>query len=369
MAYNPTAATIPGSSAYQTVIDGKQVQLYMLTNKAGMQVAVTNYGAYLVGAWVPNQAGDLTSVIVGFDTIQGLLEQECYYGAVVGRYANRIANGKFTLDGTEYNLAINNGPNSLHGGKDNFSVKVWDAEQTDAQTVVLTLFSADMEEGYPGNLNVKVTYTLTDDNALTIAYQATTDKTTIINLTNHAYFNLNGEGNGDILDHSLQINADNYTPINENMIPNGEIATVKGSPFDFTQPEKIGARINIDNEQLKNANGYDHNFVLTQHSNDIPVATAIGDKTGIKMDVFTDQPGIQLYTANFTPGTNIIRGNAKDDRQTSFALETQHFPDSPNQSQFPSTVLKPGEVYNTFTTFKFSVLQSILLQSNNTLLC
>jgi len=355
MAYNPTAITIPDAAAFNTIIDGKQVQLYLLKNEAGMQVAVTNYGAYLAGAWVPDKAGNLTSVIIGFDTIKGLLKQECYYGAVVGRYANRIANGKFTLEGTEYNLAINNGPNSLHGGKDSFSFKIWDAAQTDAQTVVLTLFSSDMEEGYPGNLKVKVTYMLTDDNALTIAYEAATDKTTIINLTNHAYFNLNGEGNGDILDHVLQINADSYTPINENMIPTGEIATVKGTPFDFNEPEKIGARIGEDNEQLKNANGYDHNFVLNQHSNDVPVATAIGDKTGIKMDVFTDQPGMQLYTANFTPGTNTIRGNGKDNRQTSFALETQHFPDSPNQPQFPSTALKPGEVYSTYTTFKFSV--------------
>ncbi|MDB5156554.1 MAG: aldose 1-epimerase [Mucilaginibacter sp.] len=354
MAYNPAAIKIPDAAAFSTIIDGKQVQLYQLKNKAGMQVAVTNYGAYLVGAWVPNRAGDLTSVIVGFDTIQGLLKQECYYGAVVGRYANRIAGGKFTLDGKEYNLAINNGPNSLHGGEDNFSLKVWDAEQTDARTVVLTLFSAEMEEGYPGNLKVKVTYTLTDDNTLTIAYEATTDKTTIINLTNHAYFNLNGEGNGDILDHVLQINANSYTPINENMIPSGEIATVKGTPFDFNEPEKIGTRINLDNEQLKNANGYDHNFVLNRHEYNTPVSTVIGNKTGIKMEVFTDQPGMQLYTANFTPGTNTIRGNAKDNRQTSFALETQHFPDSPNQPQFPSTVLKPGEVYSTYTTFKFS---------------
>lgn len=355
MAHNSTPITIPDAAAYHTIIDGKQVQLYKLANKAGMQVAVTNYGAYLVGAWVPNKVGDLTSVIVGFDTIEGLLKQECYYGAVVGRYANRIANGKFTLDGMEYNLAINNGPNSLHGGKDNFSIKVWDAEQTNAQTVVLSLFSADMEEGYPGNLKVKVTYTLTDDNALTIIYEATTDKTTIVNLTNHAYFNLNGEGNGDILDHSLQINALSYTPINKNMIPTGEIAAVKNTPFDFTKPVKIGTKINQDNEQLKNGNGYDHNFVLDQHNKDIAVATVTGDKTGIRMEVFTDQPGMQLYTANFTPGTNIIRGKAKDDRRTSLALETQHFPDSPNQPHFPSTVLKPGDVYNTYTTFKFSV--------------
>ncbi|MDB4927040.1 aldose epimerase family protein [Mucilaginibacter sp.] len=355
MAYNPTAIKLPDASAFERKITGRQTNLYVLQNNAGMQVAITNFGGYLVGALVPDKKGKLTSVIIGFDNIEGLLKQESYYGATIGRYGNRIADGKFTLEGKEYRLFVNNGPNSLHGGKYNFSYRVWEANQIDAKTVTLEYLSEDMEEGYPGNLKVKITYQLTDDNAITITYEATTDKTTIVNLTNHAYFNLNGEGNEDILNHVMQIAADNYTPVNNTMIPTGKIEPVKGTPFDFTNPERIGKRIKADNEQLKFGNGYDHNFVLNKRGAHSPAATVTGDKSGIKLEVYTDQPGMQFYTGNFMPGTNILRGGVKDKMCTAFAMETQHFPDSPNQPHFPSTVLKPGEIYKTQTTYKFSV--------------
>ncbi|MDB5030705.1 aldose epimerase family protein [Mucilaginibacter sp.] len=355
MAYNPTAIKLPEASAFERKVTGRQTNLYLLHNSVGMQVAITNFGSYLVGALVPDKKGKLTSVIIGFDNIDGLLKQESYYGATLGRYGNRIADGKFTLEGKEYRLFVNNGPNSLHGGKHNFSYRVWEANQIDAKTVTLEYLSEDMEEGYPGNLKVKVTYQLTDDNAITITYEATTDKTTIVNLTNHAYFNLNGEGNEDILNHVVQIAADNYTPVNNTMIPTGQIAPVKGTPFDFTIPERIGKRIKADNEQLKFGNGYDHNFVLNKREEHSPVATVTGDKSSIKLEVYTDQPGMQFYTGNFMPGTNILRGRVKDKMRTAFAMETQHFPDSPNQPHFPSTVLKPEEIYKTQTIYKFSV--------------
>jgi aldose 1-epimerase len=354
MVYNPLSIKIPTAAAFNRKVGGRQIELYHLKNKAGMQAVVTNFGAYLVGVWVPDKRGWLTSVALGFDTIEALATQQSYYGATIGRYANRIAKGKFTLEGKKYTLPINNGPNSLHGGKDNFSYRAWEGKQIGDNKVELTLFSEHMDEGYPGNLNVKVTYTLTDNNELTIAYEATTDRPTIVNLTNHAYFNLNGEGNGDILYHVVQIAADKYTPMDKNMIPTGEIAPVKGTPFDFTNPERIGKRINHENIQLKFGNGYDHNYVLNRHNDQTPVATVTGDLSGIKLEVFTDQPGMQFYTGNYMTGNNIARGDVKDAPRTAFALETQHFPDSPNQPQFPSTVVKPGEVYNTQTTYKFS---------------
>ncbi len=319
-----------------------------------MQIAITNFGGYLVGALVPDKKGKLTSVIIGFDNIEGLIKQKSYYGATIGRYGNRIAKGKFKLDGKKYSLIINNGPNSLHGGKYNFSYRVWESKQIDAQTVELEYLSEDMEEGYPGNLHAKVIYQLRDDNAIAISYEATTDRTTIVNLTNHAYFNLNGEGNGDILHHVLQIAADKYTPIDKTMIPTGKIEPVKGTPFDFTNPERIGKRINSDSEQIEFGGGYDHNFVLNPHAISSAVATVTGDKSGIKLEVFTDKPGMQFYSGNYMPGNSILRGGVKDIKRTAFALETQRFPDSPNKPHFPSAVLKPGEVYKTQTIYKFS---------------
>lgn len=355
MTNNTIPATLPDAAAYESAIDGKQTRLYSLKNNAGMEIAVSDYGAYLLSVLVPDKDGKLTSVAVGFDSIEGLKKQTSYYGATVGRVGNRIAKGKFTLEGKEYNLFINNGPNTLHGGKKNFSHVVWDAMQIDHQKIEFTYLSKDMEEGFPGNLHVKVTYRLTDDNAIEISYEATTDKTTIVNLTNHVYFNLNGEGNGDILDHIVQIDADRYTLVDENMIPTGQLGLTKNTPFDFTEPVTIGKRINADNEQLRLGNGYDHNYVLNKHDIHTPIATVKGDKSGIKLQVYTEEPGMQLYTGNFMPGTNAIRGGQKDIRRTAFAMETQHYPDSPNHPEFPSTVLKPGEVYKTQTIYKFSV--------------
>lgn len=346
-------AALPATTAFERIIDGKQTHLYPLKNKNGMQIAITNYGAYLVSVLVPDKAGKLTSVALGFDDMEGLRAQECYYGATIGRYGNRIANGKFVLEGKEYNLFINNDPNSLHGGKKGFNDVVWDASATEAK-VELTYLSKDMEEGYPGNLRVKVIYKLTDDNAIEISYEATTDKITVINLTNHTYFNLNGEGSGTILDHTVQIAADNYTPVNKTLIPTG-IATVKDTPFDFTIPTTIGKRINADNEQLRFGTGYDHNYVLNSRDSNIPVAKATGNKSGIQMEVYTHEPGLQFYTGNFMPGINVIRGGQKDDKRTAFAMETQHFPDAPNQPAFDSTILKPGQIYKTKTIYKFSV--------------
>ena len=355
MTNHNTLAVLPDASAFERVIDGRPTHLYQLKNKNGMQIAVTNYGGYLVSVLVPDKSGKLTSVALGFDNIEGLLKQNNYYGATIGRYGNRIANGKFSLEGKEYNLFINNGPNSLHGGETTFSHVVWDAKQINGQKVELTYLSKDMEEGYPGNMNVKVTYQLTDDNAILISYEAVTDKTTVVNLTNHTYFNLNGEGSGNILDHAVQISAKNYTPVDATMIPTGKIEPVTGTPFDFTMPETIGKRIEVDNEQLKFGGGYDHNFVLDPHDIHTPIAKVTGDKSGIVMEVLTEEPGMQFYTGNFMDGSNAIRGGKTDDKHTAFAMETQHFPDSPNQPGFPSTTLRPCDVYQTQTIYKFSV--------------
>ena len=349
-------ATLPPSTGFEKTIDGKQTQFFILKNKNGVQAAITNYGGHLVSLLVPDKNGRFLDVVLGFDDIDKYKKaMSSYFGATIGRYGNRIAKGKFTLDGKEYNLFINNKPNTLHGGKKGFNDVVWDAKQLGDSTVELTYLSKDMEEGYPGNLTCKVTYTLTDDNAVKISYEATTDKNTVVNLTNHSYFNLNGIGHGPIADHLVELKAANYTPVDTNLIPTGQIAAVTGTPFDFTRPATIGSRISTDNEQLKNGHGYDHNYVLDKHDLKTAVATVIGDKSGIKMEVFTGEPGLQFYSGNFMRGANKMLEGATDDYRTGFAMETQHFPDSPNQPQFPSTELKPGETYKTVTIYKFSV--------------
>jgi aldose 1-epimerase len=320
-----------------------------------MQVAITNYGGHLVSALVPDKTGKLVSVVLGFDNMEGFQKAAGnFYGATIGRYGNRIAKGKFTLEGKEYTLAINNNPNSLHGGRKGFDKVVFDAKQTNPQTVELTYLSKDMEEGYPGNLQTKVTYHLTDNNAIEISYEATTDKTTVVNLTNHSYFNLNGEGNGTILDHQVKINADGYTPVDKTLIPTGVIEPVKGTPFDFSKTKTIGQDITADNQQIKFGPGYDHNFVLNKHNIKTSIATVTGDKTGIVMDIYTEEPGLQFYSGNFMNGSNAIRGGGKDGLRSAFAMETQHFPDAPNQPNFASTTLKPGQVYKTQTIYKFT---------------
>ena len=348
-------ASLPDKLAFEATIDGKKTDLYILKNKNNMQAAFTNYGGRLVSLLVPDKNGKLTDVVVGFPSVQAYKNStEPYFGATIGRYGNRIAKGKFTLDGKQYTLFINNGVNTLHGGKKGFQDVVWDASQPDDHTLVLRYLSKDMEEGYPGNLDVQVTYSLTDSNQLKMDYIAKTDKKTVVNLTNHAFFNLNGEGSGTILNHIMQINASKYTPVDSTLIPTGKLEPVAGTPFDFTSPEAIGKRINDDNEQLKNGKGYDHNFVL-DGSGMRHAAKVTGEKSGIVMDIYTEEPGLQFYSGNFMQSRNTFKNGTKDDFRTALALETQHFPDSPNQPSFPSTVLSPGQVYHTSSVYSFSV--------------
>ncbi|WP_187261120.1 aldose epimerase family protein [Pontibacter beigongshangensis] len=351
-------ATLPARSDFQDTIDGKETDLYILKNKNNVQAAISNYGGRLISLLVPDKDGNMRDVVVGFGDVNSFTEgADTFFGATIGRYGNRIAKGRFTLDGKEYKLATNNDQNHLHGGDTGYSRMVWDARQVDDKTLELTYLSKDMEEGYPGNLNVKVTYALTDDNELRISYEATTDKKTVVNLTNHAFFNLNGEGSGTINNHLLQINADRYTPVDETLIPTGELAPVEGTPFDFRKPTKIGERIEQDHEQLNFGKGYDHNFVLNTSQGDgmTKAATVVGDQSGIVMEVFTEEPGIQFYGGNFMEGKNTLKTGVKDEHRTAFCLETQHFPDSPNQPKFPSTELNPGQTYNTTSVYKFSV--------------
>ena len=349
------AKLVPDS--FKKEIDGKQTALYILKNAKNAEAVFTNYGGRLVSLSVPNHAGKMVDVVVGFKSVNNYIKStEPYFGATIGRYGNRIAKGKFTLDGKEYTLPTNNGVNTLHGGNAGFQAVVWDAKQIDEHTLELHYLSKDMEEGFPGNLDVKVTYTLTDDNELKMDYEAKTDKNTVVNLTNHAFFNLNGEGSGNILYHSIQIYADEYTPVDSTLIPTGKIEKVIGTPFDFTKLTNIGARIRDKDQQLTYGKGYDHNYVLnkTKGLNMFHAATVKGDKSGIIMEVYTQEPGLQFYSGNFMQSKNIFKTGAKDKFRTAFCLETQHFPDSPNQPNFPSTVLKAGDIYKTSSVYKFS---------------
>ena len=351
-------AVLPDKAAFEMLIDNKKTGLFILKNNNKTQAAFTNYGGRLVSLLVPDKNNNLVDVVVGFDSVQQYqTSTEPYFGATIGRYGNRIAKGKFSLNNKQYSLFTNNGPNTLHGGKKGFQDVVWDAKQMNDQTIVFTYLSKDGEEGFPGNLNVKVTYTLTDSNELKMDYEATTDKTTVVNLTNHAFFNLNGQGSGSILNHLLQINAGEFLPVDSTLIPLGNKESVVGTPFDFKNGEIIGSRIDEDDMQLKNGKGYDHNFVLNKSAQDLLNAAVRveGDQSGIVMEIFTLEPGIQFYSGNFMFGKNKIRYGKVDDFRTAFALETQHFPDAPNQPAFPSTVLKPGEKYSTTSVYKFSI--------------
>ncbi|HEY0677599.1 MAG TPA: aldose epimerase family protein [Chitinophagaceae bacterium] len=353
-----SSSGLPDRGAFRDTVDGKITDLYILNNANGMSVAITNYGGRVVSLMVPDKNGGLRDVSIGYGSIDGYLNAaEAYFGATIGRYGNRIAKGKFTLDGKEYTLAQNNGPNALHGGPKGFHAVVWDARQLNDSTLELSYISKDMEEGYPGNLNVKVICSLSGKNEISFEYEATTDKKTIVNLTNHTYFNLNGEGSGTINNHLLQINADQYTPVDSTLIPLGRNESVKGTPFDFRKPVAIGARVDSDHVQLKHGKGYDHNFVLklVKSNEQIHAATATGDKSGIVMHVFTQEPGLQFYGGNFMNGEHKLKSGDKDAFRTAFCLETQHFPDSPNQPSFPSTVLEPGQIYKTKTVYKFEV--------------
>jgi len=342
--------------AFDTIINGKQVKLYWLRKKE-IKLAITNYGGRFVGLWVLNKDDKLTDVVVGMGSIKEYMEaSEPYFGATIGRVGNRIAKGKFNLKGKEYSISINNGENSLHGGKKGFQYVVWEAEQPNDSTLILKYTSPDMEEGFPGRLKVKVTYSLTKYEGVKMEYEATTDKSTIVNLTNHAFFNLNGEGSGTILNHSLQLYADNFTPVDQGLIPTGELVNVEGTPFDFTDFHTIGERIQADDQQLKFGEGYDHNFILngTKVKGMNHAAKIIGDKSGIMMDVYTQEPGIQFYSGNFMASNNRFKSGGKDDYRTALCLETQHFPDAPNQPSFPSITLNPGEVYHTVSEYKFT---------------
>ena len=345
------------ADSFQKEIDGKKTGLYTLKNKNQAEAIFTNYGGRLVSLLMPDKDKKMVDVVVGFKSVSDYQNStEPYFGATIGRFGNRIAKGKFTLDGKQYQLFTNNGQNTLHGGKKGYQDVVWDAKQINEHTIQFDYLSKDGEENFPGNLKVTVTYTLTDDNELKMDYQASTDKTTVLNLTNHAFFNLNGEGSGDILNHEVEIFADEYTPVDSTLIPTGKIEKVKNTPFDFTTATNIGARIKDNNEQLTFGKGYDHNYVLnkTKAMNMFQAASVKGDKSGIVMDVYTQEPGLQFYSGNFMQSKNKFKGGSKDDTRTAFCMETQHFPDSPNQPGFPSTVLKPGQVYKTSSIYKFS---------------
>lgn len=348
-------------SDFEKVVDGKQTGLYILTNKSGMEVSVTNFGGKVVTLHVPDKNKKLTDVVLGHPSIDEYLKsEEAYFGALIGRVGNRIAKGKFTVGGKEYQVALNNAPNNLHAGPKGFNVVVWDANQLNDTTLELTYLSPDGDQGFPGNLKTVVTYQLTDDgsNTLQIFYKATTDKDTIVNLTHHSYFNLSGAGGGNIGDHILTINADAYTPTDEGQIPTGVLAPVANTPFDFTTPQAIGSRIDTpDNAQIAIGKGYDHNWVLRSSTGtgSILAAKVVSPVTGITMEVYTTEPGLQLYTGNWMSGKLVGKENKLYPHRSAFCLETQHFPDAINHTSFAPIVLQPGKTYTTTTSYNFSV--------------
>lgn len=346
--------------SFGTLPDGSPVSLYTLTNKNGLEAQITNYGGILVSLRVPDKSGNFADIVLGYDSLsQYVTGNNPYFGALIGRYGNRIGKGTFTLNGTKYTLAANNGENHLHGGIKGFDKVLWtvNEKESNGSKLVLSYVSKDGEEGYPGTLTATVTYSLTDKNELRLDYKATTDKPTVVNLTHHSYFNLAGAGSGDILKHVLSINAAKFTPIDKGLIPTGELRDVKGTPMDFLTPTAIGARINEKDDQLIFAGGYDHNWVLNRTSDSLSLAASVTEATsGRKMEVWTTEPGIQFYSGNFLDGTNIGKGGVKYLHRYGFCLETQHFPDSPNKPQFPSTVLNPGETYKSTTVYRFMIL-------------
>lgn len=346
-------------SDFQTELNGKPVDLYVLKNANGVEVTVTNYGGRIVSVMVPDRDGKLQDVVLGFDNIEDYININNNFGATIGRYGNRIAHGKITVDGVEYQLPQNNYGHTLHGGPEGFDSKVFDATQPNEQSVVLTYLSEDGEAGFPGNLNVKVTMTLTNDNAIDLQYEAETDKETVVNLTNHSYFNLSGDANNTILNDLLMINADEYTPVDDTFMTTGKIEKVEGTPMDFRTPTAVGARIDqYDFDQLKNGDGYDHNWVLNTKGDISQIAaTVYSPVTGIQLEVYTDEPGIQVYTGNFLDGTVTGKYGAVYGKRNAICLETQKYPDSPNKPDWPSPYLKPGEKYTSRCIYKFTVQQ------------
>jgi aldose 1-epimerase len=342
--------------AFGKTADGQTVDLYTLTNRNGVEAKIMTYGGTVVSLRVPDRNGKLGDVVLGYDSLEGYLKNNPYFGSIIGRYGNRIAGGKFSLNGRQYTLARNNGENHLHGGVKGFDKVVWQAKESntkDGPSLTLSYVSKDGEEGYPGNLSVTVVYTLTDKNELKIDYAATTDKETVVNLTHHSYFNL--AGRGSILDHQLTIHADRFTPVDGGLIPTGELRSVKGTPMDFTRPAAIGARIDQQDEQLILGKGYDHNWVLGSGGGRLAhAATVYEPASGRVMEVHTTEPGLQFYSGNFLDGSITGKGGEVYAKRAGFCLETQHFPDSPNHPNFPSTVLRPGRKYSTTTIYKFT---------------
>ncbi|MDR3250233.1 MAG: galactose mutarotase [Tannerella sp.] len=355
------------TSDFQKIVDGKETNLYLLSNKGGAEITVLNYGAKIVSLMIPDKNGIMTDVVTGHSCIDDYLaSEEPYFGAVCGRYGNRIARGAFSLDGVVYDkLAVNNGPNSLHGGIKGFNSVVWDVERVDEQTVILRYTSQDGEEGFPGKLETTVLYRLTDENELRICYNAKTDKPTVVNLTNHSYFNLSGAGDPYIGDHRLEINANCYLPIDETAIPYGPKEVTADTPMDFFRPHTIGERIDDDFEQLRFGNGYDHCYILNKGMERLSLgASCSSPKTGITMETWTTEPGVQLYTGNWMTGNFAGKNGQRYPKRSAFCLETQHYPDSPNKPGYPSTVLRPGNIFDSTTVYKFSTKRQFFNNNN-----
>lgn len=343
---------------FGTMPDGKEVFKYTLTNSNGMELAVINYGGIVVSLKAPDKNGTLADVVLGYDSLSSYLKNNPFFGALIGRYGNRIGKGKFSIDGAEYTLATNNGPNHLHGGPKGFDKVYWDIEEVqsaDGASVKLTYRSVDGEEGYPGNLDTEVIYTLNDNNEWVIKYTATTDKKTVVNLTQHTYFNLTGDVTNDILGHELTILADKFVPVDRGLIPTGELKPVANTPFDFTTAQVIGSRIDAKDEQIERGKGYDHCWVLNGAADELRLAASLYDpQTGRVLEVSTTEPGIQFYSGNFLDGTLATKGGVPAKFRHGLCLETEHYPDSPNQPSFPSVLLEPGKTYSTTTVYKFS---------------
>jgi aldose 1-epimerase len=359
--YNLKEEFVLKATDFQKNIDGKFTNLYLLKNDQ-IKVYITNYGGRIVSILTPDRSGQIGDVVLGFKSIDDYLSANGpYHGALIGRVGNRIAKGKFKLGSETYSLPINNNENHLHGGPEGFNNQVWEVKAADDSSITMNYFSSDGEMGYPGNLDVEVMYSLNDENELLITYKATTDKSTPVNLTNHAFFNLAGEANGTINDHLLKLNADHFTPVDKTLIPLGENRSVEGTPFDFRTPKTIGRDLNLQETdlQMEYGGGYDHNFVLNKEKDgEMSLAAYVIDpKSGRRMDIFTEEPGIQFYGGNFMDGSDIGKYGKKFLYRESFALETQHFPDSPNQPSFPNTILNPGEVYQSKSVYKFSVTE------------
>lgn len=353
---NPVSISKAG---FGETADGAEVESYVLKNENGMEVEIITYGGIINSLKVPNNENLSEDVVLGYDSLDQYIKGSPYFGAIIGRYGNRIANGKFTIDDVEYSLAVNDGKNHLHGGLMGFDKVIWNAETVEKDNAValeLSYLSKDMEEGYPGNLECKVTYTLNNSNVLDVLYEATTDKKTVINLTQHSYFNLSGDFSKPILDHEVSIDSDQFLPVDATLIPTGQLKDVKGTPFDFRTAKPIGQDIDADDEQLKKGGGFDHCWVLNDQDAGMRLAaTAYHKESGRYLEVFSDEPAIQFYTGNFLDGTLPAKNGGTYGHRSGFCLETQHYPDSPNQESFPSVVLAPGEKYETRTSFKFTV--------------